>query len=306
MRILLPLLFVLFIPPGVTNATTYFVDPYGNGDFTRIQPAINATVSGDIIELADARYTGDGNRDLDFGGREITLRSRNGDPQACIIDCQGSWHEPRRAFYFHSWEGPDNTFIEGIRIVNGDRWNYQGWPYQHGGAVLCYRASPTFIRCIFDRNQAAFGGHVYCHTASPKFVDCTFYRGWADQAGTAVNSHENSHVTLTNCIVAWGDGEDGAIACSYGGTVTLTCCDLYGNVGGDWAGCIADQYGINGNIALDPQLCDPENAIFELQATSPCAEGNNPECGQIGAEPVGCWPTPVRCVTWGGMRALFR
>ena len=43
-------------------ATTYLVNPEGTGDFPTIQAAIDAVVDGDIIELNDGTFTGDGNR----------------------------------------------------------------------------------------------------------------------------------------------------------------------------------------------------------------------------------------------------
>jgi len=47
-----------------------------------IQSAIDVAVSGDIIVVDDGVYTGDGNRDIDFKGKAITLRSENG-PENC-------------------------------------------------------------------------------------------------------------------------------------------------------------------------------------------------------------------------------
>jgi hypothetical protein len=89
-------------------------------------------------------------------------------------------------------------------------------------------------------------------------------------------------------------------------SVIMSCCDIFGNQGGDWIGTFADQYGHNGNICADPLFCDPENDDLTLGGDSPCAAENNPECGQIGAWPVGCGPTPAVEATWGGIKALFR
>ncbi len=58
-------------------------------DFLTIQAAIDAAVDGCEIVVADGTFTGDGNRDLDFGGKAITLRSANG-PAACFIDMMGA------------------------------------------------------------------------------------------------------------------------------------------------------------------------------------------------------------------------
>ncbi|HVP13683.1 MAG TPA: hypothetical protein VMV94_21085, partial [Phycisphaerae bacterium] len=71
--------------------------------FCTIQAAIDAAAGdaspADEIIVADGVYTGAGNKDLDFGGKTLKLRSANG-PASCIIDCEGEG----RGFYFHSGE----------------------------------------------------------------------------------------------------------------------------------------------------------------------------------------------------------
>src|SRR5262245_23409555 len=69
--------------------------------YPTIAAAIEAAHNGDRIVVADGVYTGNGNRDLDFAGKRIRLRSENG-PENCIIDCQASQADPHRAFRFHS------------------------------------------------------------------------------------------------------------------------------------------------------------------------------------------------------------
>ena len=98
------------------------------------------------------------------------------------------------------------------------------------------------------------------------------------------------------------------------------CCDLYGNEGTNWEPfCIADQYGVNGNISEDPLFCDPGIDDVTLYDISPCAPFSPPneECDLIGAWPVGCgeagiadeWPPAdgdAVSVSWGEIKGLFR
>jgi subtilisin family serine protease len=76
--------------------------------FPNIQAAVDDAYDDDIVWVADGIYTGEGNRDIDFFGKAITVRSENG-PDNCIIDCNGTESEPHRGFILHNSE-------EGTRI----------------------------------------------------------------------------------------------------------------------------------------------------------------------------------------------
>jgi hypothetical protein len=117
-----------------------------------------------------------------------------------------------------------------------------------------------------------------------------------------------SFPVLENTVIAFATA-GGSIFCIPGDSdPILTCCDIYGNTGGDWTDCIEDQQGINGNISEDPLFCDPGNEDFTLQECSPCAPFSppNPECDLIGAWPVGCGGTPTIETSWGAVKAMFR
>ncbi len=115
-------------------------------EYATIQAAIDASVDGDVVEIDDGTYTGTGNKDLDFVGKAITVRSASGDPALCIIDCENDG----RGFYFHNAEGPDSIVL-GLTITNGSA--------SSGGGVYCRDfSSPALTNCTISGNSASNGG----------------------------------------------------------------------------------------------------------------------------------------------------
>ena len=118
--------------------------------FPRSRPAINASASGDTIFINDGTYTGPGNVDLDFGGRNITVESQNG-PASTIIDCGGSSNAFHRGFTLHS--GENGATIRGLTIQNG----YE----DNGGAIYSTCLHLLVDECVLQNNVATAGGAIY-------------------------------------------------------------------------------------------------------------------------------------------------
>jgi len=114
-------------------------------------------------------------------------------------------------------------------------------------------------------------------------------------------------VEASGSIISFGS-KGTAARCYTGGEIVLSCCDVYGNEYGDWVGCIADQHGVTGNFHADPLYCGFANIDRRhwLHADSPCAAENSGGCGLVGAFGVGCDSTPVKAISWGRVKALFR
>lgn len=149
-------------------------------DFVTIQPAIDDAAEGGLILLCDGTYSGEGNVDLDFLGKTLTLRSLSNDRDLCIIDCASS----ARAFHFHSGETSD-AVIEAITIENGD-------DNAGGGAVLCQNgAQSRFVDCVFRDCEADYGGAVYAEDGSfPRFLGCLFEGNHAHFYGGALHAYQ--------------------------------------------------------------------------------------------------------------------
>jgi len=233
----------------------------GSGDFTTIQEAIDIASDGDVIELADGMYTGDGNRDLDYLGKAITIRSASGNPSACEIDCEGSSGDRHRGVWFQSGEGPGSV-LEGIEINHGYAPDLgDGQP--DGGAVrigtLTIPASPTIINCVFSGCIATDdggavnidpgssptltgcviqyngsgdkgGGIQVTQPSAPSFIDCHFKENWANTHGGGIFLNNGVSALIESCVFSGKVAiEDGGAIVSWGSNPVITDCLIYSN-----------------------------------------------------------------------------
>jgi predicted outer membrane repeat protein len=231
---------------------TYTVCPDGSGDYTTIQAAITAAGDGDTIELCDGTYTGSGNRDLDYGGRAITVRSASGDPAACIIDCQGNAGDQHRGVVFQSQEGADSV-LRGVTVRNAYSWHAAGLfceagsspriahcifenntAESRGGGLSAHNGSaPTIEYCVFRNNTAmSDGAGLRCYDGTPTVADCEFYGNTAGATGGAVHLNINSSASFLRC--SFHDNhcttDGGAIYATNGSAPSLEDCLVYDNV----------------------------------------------------------------------------
>jgi hypothetical protein len=104
---------------STATADIIYVNADGSGDYPTIQAAIDAATDGDEVVLRAGIYTGNGNRDIDFKAKAITVRSLHPDDDDCmhqtIIDPEGIGVIVR----FINDEGPESVF-EGFTLGAGD------------------------------------------------------------------------------------------------------------------------------------------------------------------------------------------
>lgn len=106
--VLVIIFFSFLVPVTPITGKTIYVDDDGPSGFNNIQAAIDDCVDGDVVIVAPGTYIGDGNRDIDFRGKAITVCSIDpNDPNivaATVIDCNGAQADRHRGFKFISGE----------------------------------------------------------------------------------------------------------------------------------------------------------------------------------------------------------
>lgn len=221
------------------------IDRLVPSEYPTIQAAIDAAVDGDTIIIAPGTYTGDGNRDIDFKGKAITVRSIDpNDPNivpATAIGCE----RQGRGFYLNGCAG---ATIAGLTITNGLA--------EAGGGIYIEDSNVRIRKCRIignatkngqdgwwednpslppgqDATDGGSGGALYCESCSVTIVDCNisgnmtgaggawltdYYRGAAGNGGNggAVFSTMCS-LSMDDCIISGNTTGTGGSGSNRGG-----------------------------------------------------------------------------------------
>jgi hypothetical protein len=278
------------------------------GDFATIQDAIDASCEGGEVVVADGTYTGGGNKNINLGGKAITVRSASGNPSLCIIDCEGSG----RGFKFISGETA-STVVNGFTITGGIGGGGGGGGAQcqasspmivncvfegndvggsqGGGMSVTGGSSPTIMNCQFISNSAKHGGGLYGSGSSPDIINCSFIGndGWERGGGMQLTGQGHTP-SVTNCTFYGNTSPDGgAIHPRQSVAATISNCILWGNsssIEGDTVALSVTFSDVEGgfigtgNIDTDPMFVGPGD--FHLLPGSPCIDA-----GENAAVPKG-------------------
>jgi len=341
---------ILLLLAAPASAATWFVDddaPFDPGPndplasdpaesgsaahpFDAIQEAIDAAAPGDAVSVLDGIYTGPGNYDIDFLGKQITVASAGG-PARCTIDAAGTGEYPRRAFHFHSGETPASV-ITGFTIIGGYASGYSAldWLAGSGGAILCDAASPTIagnvisacsasylggaICCLnasaaviigntITGNAAGAGGGICCWAlASPQIGGNRITDNSAEIVGGGIHLDEQSTVAIANCLVARNAASamnGGGLGCWGKSAASLVNLTIAGNSASMYGGgidCAGSTISVKNSIVWNNAGSYGANAAVETSAAASSLEVG---CTCIGGGRDGICVLPGNQLTWG-------
>ena len=262
---------VFFLPITLQAQTVWYVDDDAPGDpgpgdpslsdpnedgstehpFDGIQEGIDAAAEGDVVLVRDGTYQGGNppdssrNRDLDFLGKAISLRSESG-PQRCIIDCGGTHAEPHRGVVFKNGEG-SGSVLQGFTIRNGFAFG-SSFEDRCGGAVYIFNASPLITDNVIKKNRAGFafelgaGGGIFCDGGDPRIINNTIALNEAEWFGGGISCYNgaspfilNNAINRNKAVMRYGGG----IYCYNDASPTMENNTIEWNVAGWHGGGIA-------------------------------------------------------------------
>lgn len=220
---------------GLANAATLWV---GTGQtYSDIKTAITAASNGDVIVVKDGVYTGANNRNLNFQGKTITVKSENG-PANCTIDCQNNPNST--AFNFDMTGEGAGAILDGFTIINATNNAVNingGWD-----GSTC----PTIKNCIIKNNSAYLGAGIACIDTTSVIIGCTLSDNSATLGG-AINVGGSNDPTIENCIISNNTASEsgGGIYCQAYRSPVIKNCLLAGNSAGQKGGAVFCDYGSN-------------------------------------------------------------
>lgn len=204
-------------------------------DYDTIQAALDAATYNDIVSLDFDTFSGEGNRDLNFHGRNVTLLGKG--CENTIIDLGGTEADPHRLAEL--WDVEGTVQLVNLAIVNGyaGRSARVGNPNYCGGAVMVSERSSLYVfDCCFINCYAAIeGGAIWYdrqHSdadlnltiTGSRFVNCAAHQGGAVYLRN-VNERLSVTVQIDNSTFADNTGVDGTATGS-----AFYCPNLYGNL----------------------------------------------------------------------------
>ncbi|WP_378183369.1 choice-of-anchor Q domain-containing protein [Aquimarina sp. SS2-1] len=212
----------------VSDRTIFvFGDASGIGDglswenaFTELQAAIDFSLKGDEIWVAQGTYIPDTETDRTvsfvmkdgvriyggFTGTETALDQRDwivhqtilsgeiGDPNTTADNCYNVIQNTTNNLTL-------DALLDGFIITKGNAGDPE--PYERGGGMFNKESSPTIKNCTFIDNEGQYGAGIYnLGGSSPYIENCSFISNNATRGGGGVYNFLNASPTMINCLIA--------------------------------------------------------------------------------------------------------
>ncbi len=277
--------------------------------YTDLQEAINATLPGDEIWVAEGTYKPGINRNDSFrmrnnvgiyggfSGTETARNQRNWQTNRTILsgdladnDIRLNFEENRTDNCYHVFYHPDGSNLDSTALLDGFTIS-GGHTEYNGGGMVNKDSSPIITNCTFFSNYADINGAgIYNERSSPTITNCILFENSANLSSLPASYgggiyNLNSSPIITNCTFCLNIARNGDDICNIESSPTITNSIL-------WSGyesaihngtstpivsyCNLEQseyVGSNGNIWQDPEFVNTYNSDFHLSnggTPSPC------------------------------------
>ena len=153
--------------------------------FDTIQAAIDAAISGDVVQIAAGTYQGP----VDLKGKAITVRGTADASTVMVVGGDGVLR--------CTTNETQNTLIENLTISGGSASAISG------GGIRCVGSSPNIRSCRIVANTAAQGGGVYFEGGAPTMSNCLIAANTASSGSTAGGGMliAGAAARVTDCLV---------------------------------------------------------------------------------------------------------
>jgi hypothetical protein len=195
------------------------------------------------------------------------------------------------------WVGGAHTSIRENRVIENVASLYAG------GVWIGFAGNKELTWNLIAFNFAGdLGGGSWLNEGTSLIENNTFHGNAAPNGGGMATGGLGNKI-ITNNIFS-GSTLGSGLHVTASGPTQVGCNDLWGNAGGD--NIPEDVIDLGNNFQADPLYCDVDLELFDLNANSPCLDGNQGACGLVGAYGQGCGPSSVEAASWGRIKSSYR